>query len=516
MTTKDTTVLTSAIDTYRYYAGQPILTNIESCRQDSSGELVQLTSHFSTMDLVKLEDVTFTRSLTYSLTKRQVLFTSPVTPINRNLVRRLVSPDGQYVASVTKESKGEQELQYVNIWHDEQLIFAYDINDSKVSPHGKILPKNDYASFFQWSPDSRRLVFTAEEKRKPLKSYFTAEKLDDVSDLASAYRENWGEQMETFETCIICVIDLDSKQVKVIENQPKDLYFGQCTWTNDSNELILVAFRQEPYRLGLIYCENRASALFKCHWRDHQWTQLTEFDQYCRLFPRYLVKHDHQFVYLQCDINRAHKQCQRLILFDSQTRQEKILIDRVDNVVYADTTSAPFQAQWDEQFKGIYMSLPVHCYSSDGRYLLIRSLSGSRALLFIYDFIESKLVSLGSPLDSNVSVNGLAVFDHYVLVNVVDCLTPFRIYLFDLRTLNQSDKQQTGWHFIAQHQLNVDKNMSITWNLDRFFPDHGSIPVESIHVHAMNTQSKRPLIVLVHGGPNSNVFRMCSIDSSFP
>jgi dipeptidyl aminopeptidase/acylaminoacyl peptidase len=286
--TTENKILSSAIDTYRHYAGQPTLSDIESCRQDTNDEILHLTLYFATMDLVKLEDLTYTRSFTYSLKTRQLLFTSNVTLINKNIVRRLASPDGKYLALVTKETKGEQELQYVQIWHDEHLIFGYEVSDSKVSPHGKILPKNDYASFFEWNQISRQLVFTAEEKRKPMKSYFTAEKLDEIGEPASAYRENWGEQMEAFETSVVCILDLDTKQVKLIENQPKDLYFGQCTWTTNPDELIFVAYRLEPYRLGLIYCENRSSTLFKCNYRQNEWTQLTEFDQLCRLFPRHL------------------------------------------------------------------------------------------------------------------------------------------------------------------------------------------------------------------------------------
>ncbi|CAF3545004.1 unnamed protein product [Rotaria sp. Silwood1] len=505
MTTIDNKILTSAIETYRHYAGQPTLSDIESCRQDSNDEILHLTPYFSTMDLVKLEDLTYTRSFTYSLKNHQLLFTSNVTPINKNIVRRLASPDSQYLAIVTKETKGEQHLHYVQIWHDEHLIFGYKINDSKISPHGKILPKNDYGSFFEWSPDSRRLIFTAEEKRKPLKSYFTAEKLDDIGEPASIYRENWGEQMELFETSVVCIFDIDTKQVKLIENQPKDLYFGQCTWTTNPDEIILVAFRIEPYQLGIIFCENRSTALFKCNWRNHEWIQLTEFDQLCRLYPRHLPKKDNEFIYLQSDVYHAHVQCKRLILFNTETKQEKILIDRIDNVNYSNPTAAPFTAEWDTQFKGLYGSIPLRCYSSDGRYLLLPSFCGSRNVLYIYDFIEQKIISLDSPLGVNTSMIGLAVFGHYVAVNIVDCRTPFRLYVFDLRTLNKKDKDTNDWYLIVEHEFKKEEKNKIEWNLDRFFPDNESIPVESIYVHVHDTQSKRPLMVLIHGGPNSTV-----------
>ncbi|CAF1347281.1 unnamed protein product [Adineta steineri] len=501
--TTDNKILTSAIETYRHYAGQPTLSDIESCHQDSNDEILHLTPYFSTMDLVKLENLTYTRSFTYSLKTRQLLFTSNVTTINKNIVRRLVSPDGKYLALVTKEMKGEQELNYVQIWHDEHLIFGYEVSDSKISPHGKVLPKNDYASFFEWSPDSRRLIFTAEEKRKPFKSYFTAEKLDDLGESFSTYRENWGEQMETLETCVVCVFDVDTKQVKLIENHPKDLYFGQCTWTTNQDEVILVAFPLEPYRLGLIFCENRSSAFFKCNWRTNEWIQLTEFDKICRLFPRHLPKTDNQFVYLQSDINGAHKQCQRLILFNTQTKEEKILIDRVDNVKYSNVNTDPFTAEWDTQFKGLYLPLPHLCYSCDGRYLLLRSVSGSRNVLYIYDFTEQKMILLDSPLGVDTSINGLAIFGHYVAVNIVDCRTPYRFYIYDLKTLNKTDKDNNGWHLIVQHEFKKEEKNQVVWNIDRFFPDNETIPVESIYVHTRDTQAKRPLMVLIHGGPNS-------------
>ncbi|CAF4970010.1 unnamed protein product, partial [Rotaria magnacalcarata] len=296
-------------------------------------------------------------------------------------------------------------------------------------------------------PDSRRLVFTAEEKRKPLKSYFTADKLDEIGEPASVYRENWGEQMEAFETSVVCIFDLDTKKVQLIENQPNDLYIGQSSWTTNPDELIFVAFRLEPYRLGLIYCENRPSVLFKCNWRNNEWKQLTDFDPLCRLFPRHLPKTDNEFVYVQTDIYRAHAQCKRLVLFNTETKQEKILIDRVDNVTYSNAD--PFRAEWDTQFKGLHMSPPRLGYSSDERYLLLPS----------YYVV------------------------HEMFLNVVDYRTPYRLYVFDLKSLSKKVKDPNDWYLITEHEFKTEEKNRIEWNVDRFFPDNELIPVESVYVH---------------------------------
>ena len=108
----------------------------------------------------------------------------------------------------------------------------------------------------------------------------------------------------------------------------------------------------------------------------------------------------------------------------------------------------------------------------------------------------------------NTSVCGLAVFGHYVAVNITDFRTPYRLYVFDLKALTKADKDNQGWHLIAEHQFKQEgeEMHPIQWKLDRFFPDNDLIPVESMYVYEENTQSKRPLMVMIHGGPNVSIF----------
>jgi hypothetical protein len=102
-------------------------------------------------------------------------------------------------------------------------------------------------------------------------------------------------------------------------------------------------------------------------------------------------------------------------------------------------------------------------------------------------------------------MNGLAIFGHYVAVNIVDFNTPYRLYVFDLKTLEKNTKENNGWYLIAEHEFKTKEKNQIQWTLDRFFPDKELIPVESVYVHVKDDQSKRPLMVLVHGGPNAIV-----------
>ena len=91
----------------------------------------------------------------------------------------------------------------------------------------------------------------------------------------------------------------------------------------------------------------------------------------------------------------------------------------------------------------------------------VRTISGSRNVLYVYDLIEQKLISLDSPLDVNTSINGLAIFGHYVAVNVVDYRTPYRLYVFDLQTLANTNDDNNGWHLIAEHQFKKEEKNQI-------------------------------------------------------
>ncbi|CAF3441484.1 unnamed protein product [Rotaria sp. Silwood2] len=104
MTRTENKTLISALKTYCHCANQPTLSDIESCHQDSNDDSLYLISYYSIMNLVKLEDLTYTCSFTYSLKTHQLLFTNNIILMNNNLVCRLALLNKKKIISLDSPS----------------------------------------------------------------------------------------------------------------------------------------------------------------------------------------------------------------------------------------------------------------------------------------------------------------------------------------------------------------------------------------------------------------------------
>lgn len=61
-------------------------------------------------------------------------------------------------------------------------------------------------------------------------------------------------------TVVIC--DLKTGLLSCLESIPSSYSPGQVVWTPDGSGIVGVAFKNEPRRLGLVYCTNRESVIF--------------------------------------------------------------------------------------------------------------------------------------------------------------------------------------------------------------------------------------------------------------
>eukprot|EP00064_Thunnus_orientalis_P020946 superscaffoldBa00006066_g21098 len=73
----------------------------------------------------------------------------------------------------------------------------------------------------------------------------------------SVYCEDWGEALTNKSVPVVCVVNLQSGTVSVLQGVPPDVSPGQALWAPGSQSVFFVGWYHEPFRLGLRFCSNR-------------------------------------------------------------------------------------------------------------------------------------------------------------------------------------------------------------------------------------------------------------------
>jgi len=100
----------------------------------------------------------------------------------------------------------------------------------------------------------------------------------------------------------------------LLENLPDDVSPGQAIWCPNDLGVICVGWWHVPYRLGLIYCTQRRSALFHIDLKNYTCTTLGPTDH---SVSNPVFSHDQtKLVFLENDAGGPHRQCSRLAMCD--------------------------------------------------------------------------------------------------------------------------------------------------------------------------------------------------------
>lgn len=162
------------------------------------------------------------------------------------------------------------DTQYLEIWQNENLIRSVDLKSLDL--HGNVYTDGEFATF-QWSPNETKLLYIAELKIPKSEPFYKRvnpkkdEKSGDSTEKPKGeeylYRQDWGEQLVGKKMSIIVEYDVENDQVDIINGIPEDVCPGQVIYAPDGSYLIGVAYNIEPRKLGLIYCTNRPSTIFR-------------------------------------------------------------------------------------------------------------------------------------------------------------------------------------------------------------------------------------------------------------
>ncbi|XP_058498726.1 S9 family peptidase isoform X2 [Solea solea] len=409
---------------------------------------------------------------------KTVLPPGPSTPMSREFLSRFSPIQGQ--KAVVKETCG---YQFLEIWDCHGLRRC--LNLTALNKHGRVYDDAQFGCL-SWSECENKLLYVA-EKCKDTSDEKSACGMD-----SSVYHEDWGEALTNKSCPVICVANPQAGTVSVLQGVQSDISPGQALWAPGSQSVFFVGWYHEPFRLGLMFCSNRRSALFKLDLDGHC-ECLSENDRSVSC-PR-LSPDGSTLIYLQGQVFGPHNQCLSLKQLDLRSGKTSTLLDVVNRPQH-------------DAFAGVYEALPSCCWSADSQRVLFSSARRNWKDLFMVDRRSKKVTSLSdSPSYLSKIYGSWKLLTVQGDLMVVCCSSP-NIPPTLMVGFLPSAGGPVSWRTLQQPPLTFDfdwTSLDVTPppeedNIHYSGLDFGAVLVKpscSLHVSSV------PLVVFIHGGPHS-------------
>uniref|UniRef100_A0A9J7ZMG8 Acylamino-acid-releasing enzyme n=1 Tax=Cyprinus carpio carpio TaxID=630221 RepID=A0A9J7ZMG8_CYPCA len=446
------------------------------------GQYCNVYTEWTQRDLERNENVKFCRQYIVFHDDKSVVYSGPsgnCTEIKGELLS-VDSPSGDMKAVLRESTIKGEEKQFLEIWHKNRKLKC--LNLTTLSKHGKVY-EDDQFGCMVWSHSETHLLYVAEKKRPKTESYFQVTNTDDHTK-----RTYWGEALVNKSSPVLCVLDIESSNITVLEGIPANISPGQAFWSPSDTGLVFVGWWHEPFRLGLKYCANRRSSLFYVDLASGKCEQLSS-NSSAVCSPR--LSPDHcRIVYMECGIFGPHQQCNRLCMYDWYTKQTSVVVDVV-------------QRAREDGFTGIYSSmLSSRCWSADSQRVLMSC--AQRSAFIITVSLDTQLGRFQKSEEGSWSLLNI----HRDLM-VVSCSSPncppdLRVGFLP----EKGSESKMSWVTLEETQPQAD----ISWQTLNFSPppeeDNSQYPGLDFNAillkpKEMTAGSKLPLVVMPHGGPHS-------------
>ncbi|KAM7437971.1 hypothetical protein ABFA07_012488 [Porites harrisoni] len=493
-----------AVKVYREYATVASVTTakVSLLNRDSRGDVNELSivSKWSQRDLEKNESRSFLRShiASYEPTAKSITnIREPSFPTEvQNLQLSSMSPSGKLQAIVRKVpgKNGQEEKQFLEIWSSGNLFKSVDVQ--AFDKHGKICEDSQFGCL-AWSSNEQFLLYVAEKKLPKAVSYFERQKpsTGDLSDNQGQekgskfeFKDDWGEQLVSKCSPILAIFDVIKEEITVLDGVPDHLSAGQACWGPDDNSVVFVGWFNEPYRLGLIYCPIRKSALFSLSLdKANSLEQLTDV-KYAVHSPRFNHAKD-KLIYIALDVGGAHCKCGRLMQYDWKSKVTSTIVDVVD---------VPERGG----FAGIYSrGLSERCWTKEGNAVAISTPWRCSQKIILANCTNKTVTNLTTAPGSwsLLDVNSDIILASHSAPN-----SPPRLMVATLP--DEVPESGLSWITVAQSSdLNLEKE--ITWTLMTCKPSEQSDfqdEYEAVLIKPVMKDNKKPaMIVFSHGGPHT-------------
>ncbi|KAM6924898.1 acylamino-acid-releasing enzyme [Xenentodon cancila] len=409
---------------------------------------------------------------------RTVLPPGPCTPVSGEIVSGFSPIRGR--RAVIRAAEGYQLLE---IWDSHGL--RKSLNLTVLNIHGRVYDDAQFGCL-SWSECENKLLYVAEKNR------ICAEPQDGQSVWRkdrSVYCEDWGEALTNRSVPVICAVDLSGGTVTVLEGVPLDVSPGQALWAPGSQSVIFVGWYHEPFRLGLKFCSNRRSALFKLDLDGH--CECLSGENLSVSCPR-LCPDGSTLIFLQGRAFGPHNQCLSLQQLDLRSGKTSTLLDVVNRPPPG-------------EFAGVYEALPSSCWSADGQRVVFSSPCRNRRDLFMVDRRSKKVTSLSDNLSHLYgSWKLLTVQGDLMVVSCSSPSTPPTLRVGFLPSSGEAVSWQTMQHPIMTFDFRWSV-LDVTPSPEEENANYSGLDFSTILVKPSHRlqETRTPLVVFIHGGPHS-------------
>ena len=243
---------------------------------------------------------------------------------------------------------GDDKKSCLDVWGADGVEKRFDLSGCDV--HGVIYTDAEFSSL-SWSLDGTKLVYVAERKVPKSASFFAQHnKPETVPGGVYDYAESWGEQLETCCSSVLCVLDISTGAVHVL-NTPDHVFPAKPVWSGD-NTIYFIGFDASSMKHGAIYCWNRDSQLYSYNMTSEVATAHTPKGQ-CVYMPCPEIGDKGRVVYLTCKSGGAHRKYMEIAMFYDSTHLVKPTVDAVvvpggftrtvpDSLFYGNFSPAPW------------------------------------------------------------------------------------------------------------------------------------------------------------------------------
>ncbi|XP_015672853.2 acylamino-acid-releasing enzyme [Protobothrops mucrosquamatus] len=422
-----------------------------------------------------------------------------------------MSPTGKYKAILTHYLEMGQKQEVLEVWSNSGRV--RNINLTALDKHGKVYTDEFCKIVLNTVKEGPSLMqvevpgnqgdtvsqgqVTIETHSYHNSSYHDKEMSRTLYNDRFVYNDNWGEALGDKSVPVLCVLNIETSEVSVLEDIPGHLSPGQALWSPGDKGIIFVGWWHEPFRLGLNACSNRRSALFLFDLSENSCELLTSDDQSVSS-PRLSPDQTH-LIYLEGPVFGPHRHCLKLQLLNWQTKSSYTVVDIVRTAIAG--------------FYGIYSgALSMHCWASDNQRILLSTPQRSRKEVLVVDTKSGSVKSI----TSGTSEGSWTLLGVQQDLLVVSCSSPNCPPSLRVGVLPPAGSElELQWISVEESSVLPDMEWKIL-TVDPAMSEKGS-PYTDQSFEAIlliprgSKQGKEaplPLMVSPHGGPHS-VFDAC-------